>query len=69
VTQARPAAPRPGQSRASPRGGPSTADSLRGNFAERRVPTWPVAVRQGPAGSRLVPRRAPMPPLRAGPAP
>ena len=69
VTQARPAAPRPGQSRASRRAGPSAADTPRGNFPVRRVPTGPVPVQQGPAGSRLVHRHAPMPPLRAGPAP
>jgi len=68
VTRARSAAPRPGHRRASRRARPGAADTPRGNFPERRVPTGPAPVPQVPAGSRLVPRRGPRPPLRAGPA-
>jgi hypothetical protein len=69
VTQARSVASRPGQSRASRCPGPSAAETARGDFPGRRIPTGQMPAQEGPAGPRPVPRHGPRLLLRTGPAP
>jgi len=65
MTQARSTTSRPGQGRAPRRSGPNAADTPHGDLPVRPVRPGPASAQPG----RAVPRQAPLPPRRAGPAP